>query len=73
MNKEEILKSYMRRRYNGQLAYPRTVHAHLEEIKQFAPDFLTEEDYNYISKFNSYYEQKKAKAHSIRRQRGNAH
>ncbi len=67
MNRENILKSYMRRRCNGLLAYPRTVYAHLEEIKNYAPNFLTEDDYNYIFKFkNKYDRKKKNKAHSFR-------
>jgi hypothetical protein len=30
MDREKILRSYMRRRCDGSLAYPRTVYAHLE-------------------------------------------
>lgn len=66
MNRENILKSYMRRRCNGLLAYPRTVFAHLEEIKQYAPDFLTQEDFNYIYKFKYKYDKnKKNNTHSF--------
>ena len=37
MDRENILRSYMRRRCDGSLAYPRTVYAHLEEKKNLIP------------------------------------
>lgn len=65
MDRENILKSYMRRRCDGMLAYPRTVYAHLEEIKNFAPDFLTEKDYTFINYIKGKYDKRKIKNRAI--------
>lgn len=43
MDREKILRSYMRRRCDGSLAYPRTVYAHLEEIKKICSRLLNRE------------------------------
>ncbi len=38
------IQAWTRRRANGQFAYPRSVRAHLEEIRQHAPGLISEED-----------------------------
>lgn len=65
MDREKILRSYMRRRCDGSLAYPRTVYAHLEEIKKIAPDFLTEKDYTFINYIKTRYDKRKFKNRTI--------